>query len=129
MINSNEISVIVQGKTDNYTKECLKSVRKYLPEAEIVLSTWDGDELLDIDSLYNILVLNKDPKAVKMDVDKKYDYNLNRQLLSSKTGIDKATRPYILRMRSDSCLSSNRFLKYCKFIYDNCRNRNKQRKM
>lgn len=112
MINSNEISVIVQGKTDNYTKECLKSVRKYLPKAEIILSTWYEDELSDIEGLYDILVLNKDPKAAKMDVDKKFDYNLNRQLLSSKTGIDKATKPYILRMRSDSCLSGNHFLKY-----------------
>lgn len=41
MIDSADISVVVQGPV-NYeqTKECLKSIRKFLPKSEIILSTW-----------------------------------------------------------------------------------------
>ena len=41
MIKSEDISVVVQGAiVSNLTNNCLKSIRKYLPKAEIILSTW-----------------------------------------------------------------------------------------
>ena len=62
MINSNEISVIVQGAIDKTeTPKCLKSIRKYLPDAEIILSTWEGSDLNGLD--YDVLVINQLPSA------------------------------------------------------------------
>ena len=42
MIKSEDISVVVQGAIDKVnTPKCLESIRKVLPRAEIVLSTWE----------------------------------------------------------------------------------------
>jgi hypothetical protein len=41
-MNGNEISVIVQAAvTKHYTIQALESIRSILPQAEIVLSTWE----------------------------------------------------------------------------------------
>ena len=56
------ISVVVQGPILPFqTAICLKSIRKFLPKAEIILSTWEGSNINDLD--YDVLVLNKDPGA------------------------------------------------------------------
>ena len=50
MIDSNDISVIVQGAINkNETTKCLQSIRQYLPGAEILLSTWDGSNITDLE--------------------------------------------------------------------------------
>jgi len=114
-IKNFDISVVVQGGINReLTQKCLKSIRKYLPEAEIILSTWDGSEVLGLD--YDILVLNKDPGGIK------HDYaiynaprsmnNFNRQLVSTQNGIKKANRKYILKLRTDLELTSAGFLNY-----------------
>ena len=59
-IKSKDISVVVQGAINSeVTPKCLESIRKYLPEAEIILSTWEGSDVVGLD--YDKLVLNKDP--------------------------------------------------------------------
>ena len=56
MIKSEDISVVVQGAIDKFnTPKCLKSIRKVLPRAEIVLSTWEKSDVNGLD--YDILVL------------------------------------------------------------------------
>ena len=41
-IDTNDISVVVQGAIDQInTPKCLRSIRKRLPGAEIILSTWE----------------------------------------------------------------------------------------
>ena len=50
MIDSKDISVIVQGPINKKeTPKCLKSIRKFLPEAEIILSTWQGTDISNLD--------------------------------------------------------------------------------
>ncbi|TXJ44182.1 hypothetical protein EPJ70_08075 [Brachyspira aalborgi] len=62
IIDTKDISVVVQGAIDKgYTPLCLKSIRKYLPESEIILSTWEGSDVENLD--YDVLVLNKDHEA------------------------------------------------------------------
>lgn len=62
VIDTKDISVVVQGAIDKgYTPLCLKSIRKYLSESEIILSTWEES---DVENLgYDVLVLNKDHEA------------------------------------------------------------------
>lgn len=115
MIKYNEISVIVQGAIHkDLTPKCLNSIRKYLPEAEIILSTWDGSNVSGLD--YDLLILNKDPGGTKHDYaiynKTRSMNNFNRQLISTQNGIQKATRKYILKLRADLILKNANFLNY-----------------
>ena len=113
MIDSKDISVVVQGAIDNIeTRKCLISIRKYLPDAEIILSTWEGSDTSSLD--YDQVIYNKDPGAIIIDESdgKKIYNNMNRQLLSTQSGLDKVKRKYTLKVRSDLILNGNSFLKY-----------------
>lgn len=109
---SKNLSVVVQGAIEyGITCRCLKSIRKFLPDAEIILSSWEGAKLDGLEGLYDIAVLNKDPSAVIFDDSDKRLNNLNRILVSSKNGIAKASRKYVLRLRSDLELKNDNVLK------------------
>lgn len=110
-IKSEEISVIVQGAIDkNHTPKCLKSIRKYLPKAEIILSTWEGSDISNLD--YDVVLFNKDPGATVDTSKAKAVNNGNRQIISTKYGLLAASRPFTLKLRSDVELKSTNFLKY-----------------
>lgn len=106
------ISVVVQGPILPFqTAICLKSIRKFLPKAEIILSTWEGSNINDLD--YDVLVLNKDPGAEIFTVTGQLQ-NQNRQIVSAKEGIKKASRLYVLKIRSDMELKGTKFLSFWK---------------
>jgi hypothetical protein len=112
-IKSEDISIIVQGAINKKeTSKCLKSIRKFLPNAEIILSTWEGSDVVGLD--YDKLVLSKDPGTVLIEEIKykKVYNNMNRQLLSTQEGLKKATRKYAMKLRSDLILTNNSFLEY-----------------
>lgn len=109
-----DISVVIQGAVGTATQKCLTSVRRFLPEAEIVLSTWAG---ADTDALdFDILVQSQDPGGIRHDFAiqnvKNSSNNFNRQLLSTNAGLAKATRQYALKLRSDLMLQGTGFLTY-----------------
>ena len=115
MINSKDISVVVQGAIDRKnTPKCLKSIRKFLPKAEIILSTWKNSDIEGLD--YDILVLNQDPGGYKHDFalinNKSSINNFNRQLISTCAGVLKSDRKYCLKLRSDLILKNSKFLNY-----------------
>ena len=108
-IESKDISVVVQGAINpTETKKCISSIRHKLPEAEIILSTWEGSNLEGLE--YDKLILNKDPGAIP--ITKKIMNNMNRQLLSTQNGLKVAERKYVLKLRSDLILANTNFLKY-----------------
>ena len=106
-----DVSVVVQGNVSTDTYKTLKSIRKYLPYAEIILSTWGNTDLSGLEGLYDISVFNKDPNAVIFDYSENKANNLNRILVSSFNGIKAANRKYILRLRSDLILKNDNLLK------------------
>lgn len=109
-IESKDISVVVQGAINRkYIKKTLRSIRKYLPKAEIILSTWKGTDISGLD--YDILILNEDPGAEIFTIKGK-KHNLNRQVLSTKNGVKNATRKYVLKIRSDMRLMGTKFLSF-----------------
>lgn len=110
MIESKNISVVIQGAASRETIILIRSIRKYLPESEIVLSTWKGSELNDFDC--DKLILNEDPGAISAVFDKTRPYNLNRQIVSTRNGICVSTRPYVLKLRSDMELKGSGFLAF-----------------
>ena len=112
-IDTKDISVVVQGAVDKInTPKCLKSIRKYLPDAEIILSTWEGTDVSDLD--YDKVLLNKDPGAQLCDPVEGRKNNVNRQIISTINGLKTADKHYALKMRSDIILESNKFLSYYK---------------
>lgn len=125
-ISSKELSVVVQGAVSPLeTISCLKSIRKYLPDAQIILSTWKNSDISELNDLYDELLLNDDPGAVIFEIKERKNNNLNRILLSSRNGIKKAQRPYVLKIRTDLVLKNNNVLKLC----DNFNVRDKEKSL
>src|SRR5574344_632380 len=97
MIKSRDISVVVQGAINKKeTSKCLKSIRQFLPDAEIILSTWEDSDVTNLE--YDILVLNKDPGGFK------HDFAIQN--------IKRSKNTYILKLRSDLILKNANFLNY-----------------
>ena len=119
MINSKEISVIVQGAIhEEYTPMVINSIRKYLPKAELILSTWKNSKVENLD--YDTLIENIDPGAEVLFPQWGQKHNLNRQIISTLNGIKKAQRKYVLKIRTDILLKNNHFLLYFDKFNDRC---------
>lgn len=107
MVSNDHISVVVSGpifhgsnnEAGEFTALGCRSIREILPGAEIVLSTWEGEDVSGID--YDKLVLSKDPGA--------NFNNMNRQICSRRAGIQAASREYVLAIRSESYLINDNF--------------------
>lgn len=109
-IDTKDISVVVQGAiTPVVTELCLSSIRKYLPEAEIILSTWKGSTVEGLD--YDQLILNDDPGCFDLlNIKNSPKCNINRQLYSTIQGLRKANRKYAVKIRTDFVLEAAGFL-------------------
>jgi len=115
---SKDFSVIIQGpivgkKSDpaenQQTQQCIDSIRRQLPDAEIIISTWKGEETDHL--VADKIVFNEDPGAVTYnDFELKNTYNNNnRQIVSTFAGLQQASRKYSIKMRADLRLESTNF--------------------
>lgn len=108
-ISDKDISVVIQGAVSGQqTIDCLNSVRNFLPNSEIILSTWEGTKVDHLD--FDKVILNKDPGGlhqVLMSAN-----NFKRQLISTKNGVNEVKRKYTIKLRTDFFLTSCDFLKY-----------------
>lgn len=116
---SNQISVVVQGPVAGagetksryrLTQRCLNQIRRVLPGAELILSTWDGADTSGLAA--DRIIYNADPGGIVCDDEHQVRNNVNRQLVSSAEGIRHASRPYCLKIRSDLLLFGDSFLRY-----------------
>lgn len=120
MIDSKDISVVIQGAIDKeWTQKSILSVRKILPEATIILSTWKGSDYSQLE-LYDIVVESTDPGAIICTYDGIYN-NVARQIVSTVNGLKKVKTPYAVKIRSDMTIIGNQFLHAFKH-YDDFRN-------
>lgn len=108
MLSDSELSVVVQGGISKYTLKSLKRIREFLPNSEIILSTWKDTDISFLSGYYDLVVFSDMPEA--------FDYgngslnNLNRQLISTQKGIELSKRKYVLKLRSDLVLKNNKIL-------------------
>ena len=111
-IDSSDISVVIQGAIDKVEiSKCLNGIRNYLPNAESILSTWEGSDIAGLD--YDVLVLNEDPGFYPMDSrPNSKENNVNRQIQTVLCGLHAATREYAFKLRSDFVLNGSGFLNY-----------------
>lgn len=134
MINSKDITVVYQGRinsdslqTGNQNGEDflynLSQTKKYLPNAKIILSTWNGINLpshlntaekLGIDKI----IYSEDPGGtLNIKFNNLPANNANRQIVSSHAGLQGVETPYALKLRIDSFLvNDNLLLYYNKYI-------------
>lgn len=115
-ISSKEIAVIVQGhvrgkpcdpEAERWTDLSLRSVRRYLPEAQIILSTFQE---CDVSGLtFDTLVRSEDPGYLDLGERNRLVGNTNRQIVSTRAGLKKVDRKYVLKMRYDLVLSGCEF--------------------
>lgn len=137
MIKASDISVVVQGPiagrpSDPYdqrlTYRCLESIRRHLPGAEVVLSTWQGSDVSGLP--YDVLVESEDPGAFSCTVEEfsrpvsagstrmetfalpKIYYNANRQILSTRAGIEAASRELAVKIRGDMVFMGDGFTRF-----------------
>jgi hypothetical protein len=117
MSNSADISVVVQGpvvglpdapKPERKTLLALESIRRVLPDAEIILSTWKGAVVTGLP--YDVLVESEDPGSFPRGDGSRY--NVNRQIVSTREGLKRATRSRALKLRTDCQLLHEGFLRY-----------------
>lgn len=118
-MKTSEISAVIQGPIvgtprdpwkKRLTSRCIESIRKYLPGAEIILSTWKGSNATCL--YYDTLIENEDPGAIRCHRNLNIFNNTNRQIVSTRSGLLQATRQHALKIRSDMILTGSSFLQY-----------------
>ncbi len=113
-VRAEDVSVVVQGPVGIWLPDVLSSVRRHLPGAELILSSWQGTVPggLDVD----VLVQSVDPGSVNyrnVDGSQRHTmWNTNRMVASTKAGLLRATRPMVLKLRTDTSLRGSDLLEW-----------------
>jgi len=110
--NPADISLIVQGPIlPVKTARFIRKSKAMIPKCEVIVSTWEGADLSDIEA--DKFLLHDDPGPSKRIMGGKIETcsNINRHLVSTREGINAASRKYCIKLRSDSWLSGTAFLK------------------
>jgi len=112
------ISVVIQGpiswepvKPEGLptTLWSIRECRRLLPGCEIIVSTWEGElvNFLEADQV----VFNMDPGPQLSQVPDGVANNVNRQIVSTCSGLKIASCERVLKLRSDAVLTSVNFEK------------------
>lgn len=120
-ITSDEISIVIQGPIyPGITHEVTSRMRDIFPNSEIIISTWEGNDVTDLN--YDLVIFNKDPGGTQLILNSEYKKHNNqvRMIVSSISGIRKATKKYTLRWRSDLLLKDDRFLNHFDEYSERC---------
>lgn len=114
-ISDTDITFVVQGNKRVETHKCFESIRKYFSKSYIIFSTWAGTDVSDIDC--DEAVFSIDPgdcgdSFFPQDLGK-YSHlnNLNRQILTSKVGLNLVKTRFSVKIRSDFVFTSNKLKK------------------
>lgn len=99
------VSVVIQGPRTPITTQTIAGLRTHLPGARLVLSTWTGTEVDDLD--VDDVVLSDDPGGFASTTLKGIAgpvINTNRMVASTAAGLRAVDRPYTIKVRTDSVI-------------------------
>lgn len=103
-VTSENITVVIQGplfRNSDFGDGAaltIGSIKKHLPHAEIIVSTWSSEEVSGLTGV-NKFIISEAPEAM---IDSSGNANnVGRQLISTLKGIECANRPYVLKIRAD----------------------------
>ncbi len=120
-VSPSEIAVVVQGpvfgppsrsEVEGITARGLRSIRRHLPGAEIVLSTWEGTDVSGLE--FDRVVMSRDPGPAMFREDEAIvrPSNVNRMIVSTLAGLRATERPFALKARTDVWMRTARFLDF-----------------
>jgi hypothetical protein len=111
-MSPSDFSVVVQGPANAQLADTAASVRRVLPGAQLIVSTWRGADLGGIDA--DEIVLNDDPGSADYRAadggDSGKPFNTNRMITSTRNGLARADRPYAIKLRNDTPLVDDAFV-------------------
>lgn len=110
MIKSKDISIVVQGPIYETTDETINNLREFFPDAEIIVSTWEGSDYKNDKA--DIITESKDPGGHPLWDEPVILNACNRQIVSTVAGLNKATRKYAMKIRSDMYFKHTNFLRH-----------------
>lgn len=105
-ISSDNISVVIQGPLYRVSKQgdlalhSIASIRKHLPKAEIIISTWENENVKGLNA--DVIAFSDQPVSF-LDANGN-ENNILKQIVSTRKGIDIANRPYVLKFRANHLL-------------------------
>ena len=108
MIREVDITIVIQGDVRSNTRRVIDSIRRQVPAATLIFSTFP-DQLQAVQDegigrLVDHLCVGDDPGALPSTVKSPtaQPNNINRMLRSTQRGLAKVTTPYVLKLRSDA---------------------------
>lgn len=116
MVVDSDLSVIIQGPIEHslsvvthrpITLSLCLSIKKLLPRAEIILSTWDNEHVEGIP--VDVLIQSHDPRPQGL-IKGFVPNNVNRQIITTRAGLQIARRKFAMKIRSDIELYGAGFL-------------------
>lgn len=93
------MSVLMQGPVTPHTKDAVASVRKWFPDAELVLSTWNEQDVEGLDIDYSVWTVDPGPGAPEAMALQRG--NLVRMVVGVKNGLLGVHNQLVLKVRSD----------------------------
>lgn len=117
-VSEKDITFVCTGKILNTGKfttyKSLKAIRRYFPQSKIILSTWAGEDMSQIDGLYDEIIINKKMlpqySAHLESCPWKAPNTYDLQQYSVYKGLQACKTKYAVRMRTDFILQNRNFL-------------------
>lgn len=120
-IKNEDITFVIQGYVGNKAevKQGLASIRKVMPGSPIILSTWEGSDISELE--FDEVILSPDPGPLKYGTKVIHTYtfstqermfSINRQIQSGKLGLAKVKTKYVFFTRTGMYLNHDGFRNY-----------------
>ena len=113
-IYDSDLSFVVQGPIlysngISLAELSIKSIREHFPNSEVILSSHKGSDVSHLN--YDKLALTEKDKFLLVENDKFGNFmNTNNQIRTTQAGLDLATRPYVVKIRSDMLVENSNIL-------------------
>ena len=119
-IQQKDITFAMGGPIIPETVEAIKQIKKLFPKSPVILSTWKNQDLSGIN--VDKIIENDDPGQIGSHPNIHFK-NHNRMVLSTYKCLKNIKTKYVVRIRTDSTIHNENFLKlYKKIITDNLAN-------
>jgi hypothetical protein len=103
------VTFVIQGPTvptNKYSVDVTTaSVRAFFPGSRVIVSTWAGHPSISADEV----VISHDPGSIT-DGGPHTINNINRQIVSTRAGLDRVRTPFAVKLRSDAVITGRGFL-------------------
>lgn len=110
-----DISFVLQGHVDETgrgeLKETIARLRQLAPDSQIIVSTWEACAGAAMEVGADAVVLSPDPGALPgIRISGETQNNVNRQIVSTRAGLERSDRAFAVKLRVDERLVSLGFL-------------------